>query len=116
MAVARRTLLSALVVATAVVVLVYAVLPSRAYFDQRDELASSRAELAELTAANDELSRRIEALDTREAIELLARRDFNFVYPGQETYAILPAPPPPVSLPATWPFWPVGRQLDDDAG
>ena len=46
-------------------------------------------------------------------IELLARRDFNLVYPGQETYAILPAPPPPVSLPATWPFWPVGRLLDD---
>lgn len=113
MAIARRTLVSALLVVTIVVVLVYAVLPSRAYFDQRESLSDSRIDLEQLEVANTELGERIAALDTQAEIELLARRDFNLVYPGQETYAILPAPPPPVSLPATWPFWPVGRFLDD---
>ena len=112
MVVAKRTLVSALLVVTVLVVLVYAVLPSRAYFDQRESLADSRIELNELEETNADLADRIAALETQSAIELLARRDFNLVFPGQETYAILPAPPPAVSLPSTWPFWPVGRFLD----
>ena len=113
MAIARRTLVTALLVITVIVVLVYAVLPSRAYFDQREALSDARADFGDLEADNARLTARITELGTRSEIELLARRDFNLVYPGQETYAILPAPPPPVSLPATWPFWPVGRLLDD---
>ncbi len=116
MTIARRTLVTALLVTTVIVVLVYAVLPSRAYFDQREALSDARAELGELETENEQLATRIAELGNRSEIELLARRDFNLVYPGQETYAILPAPPPPVSLPATWPFWPVGRLLDDVGG
>jgi len=73
MAIARRTLGSALIVVTIVVVLVYAVLPSRAYFDQRESLADSRAELTALEERNEELQSRIEGLDTRAEIELLAQ-------------------------------------------
>ena len=40
----------------------------------------------------------------RDEVERIARRDFNFVFPGEEAYAVLPAPPAPVSLPASWPY------------
>ena len=28
----------------------------------------------------------------------------NFVYPDEEAYALLPAPPSPVAIPSGWPF------------
>ena len=46
----------------------------------------------------------IARMRTAEEVERIARRDFNLVFPGEEAYALLPAPPAPVSLPTSWPF------------
>ncbi|MDH3755650.1 MAG: septum formation initiator family protein [Acidimicrobiia bacterium] len=113
MIIARRTLGSALLITTIVVVLLFGVLPTRDFLDQRAALSEQRSELEAIEAENAALEQRIDDLQTREEIELLARRDFNFVYPGQEAYAILPPPPPPVSLPSAWPFWRVADLLED---
>ncbi len=113
MHIARKTLGTALVFATVAVVLLYAVLPLGSFFDQRAALAEDRQALEDLEISNEQIVQQIDDLQTREQIEILARRDFNLVYPGQEAYAILPAPPPAVSLPSAWPFWRVAEALED---
>ena len=85
------------------------VFPTRAILDQRRALDRAESRLAEVDARNDELEDRVEALGTDEEIERLAREQYDLVYPGQEAYAILPAPPEPPEVPDAWPF----RQLHD---
>ena len=88
----------------AVGALVVGVFPTRAILDQRRALDRAEERLAEVDARNDELEARVEALGTDEEIERLAREQHDLVYPGQEAYAILPAPPDPPSVPDAWPF------------
>jgi len=45
------------------------------------------------------LRQEIARMRTDDEVERIARRDFNFVLPGEEAYAVLPAPPAPVQLP-----------------
>ena len=47
---------------------------------------------------------RIERLQTAEEIERLGREQYNLVFPGEEAYAVLPAPLPELDLPTLWPF------------
>ena len=60
-----------------------------------------------LRAQNDAYEERIERLQTDEEIERLAREQYNLVFPGEEAYAVLPAPLPELDLPAVWPFGPL---------
>jgi hypothetical protein len=60
-------------------VLAVAVFPTSTYLDQRSDT-------------------------TAEEIERLAREQYNLVFPGEEAYAVLPAPLPELDLPALWPF------------
>ena len=46
----------------------------------------------------------MDTLKTDEEVERLAREQYNLVRPGEESYAILPPPPPKVELPQWWPF------------
>jgi cell division protein FtsB len=80
--------------------------PLRTWFDQRDSIAASQAELDELDAQVDALRTRISALDTADEIERLARDRYSMVRPGEEPYGILPVPLAPLEIPPGWPFTP----------
>lgn len=81
-------------------VLFLAGLPARAYVAQRRERADVAARVEALAAENRELAAREARLQTDAEIERLARRHYNLVRPGEEVFAIIPAPP---AAPATPP-------------
>lgn len=84
--------------------LVYFFFPTATWLDQRAEAAEVEQELQVLLAEQSVLRNDIARMRTDDEVERIARRDFNFVYPGEEAYAVLPAPPAPVALPTSWPF------------
>ena len=78
--------------------LLVAVFPTRTYMAQRRDIDAAEARLDVLKESNAELAARVEQLHSDEAIERLAREQYNLVRPGEEAYAILPGPqavPPP---------------------
>ena len=84
--------------------LAFAVFPTSTYLDQRSDTSETAERLEVLRAQNEAYEERIERLETAEEIERLARERHNLVYPGEEAYAVLPAPLPELDLPAVWPF------------
>jgi cell division protein FtsB len=78
--------------AAVVVVLVYAIFPVRTYLDQRSSTQSREEELDVLSEANNQMSERAEELREQETVEEIARRDYSLIFPGEEPYAVLPAP------------------------
>jgi cell division protein FtsB len=104
-------LLTLLVVLTGIVLL--AIFPARTYVAQRRDLSATEERLSVLTEQSKDLTGRVDRLHTDEEIERLAREQYNLVKPGEEAYAILPAPgdeqPAPRSRPAPEPkskgFW-----------
>ena len=50
---------------------------------------------------------------TEHAWERIARSQYGLVMPGEEAYAVLPAPEKPIELPEIWPF---GAPLDPAPG
>lgn len=101
----RHRVVAALAVSiVAVGVLFFGVFPTRAYLDQRRDIASAESQLAALDATNAELAARVDALRTDAEVERLAREQYNLVFPGEEAYALLPAPEPPLPVPDAWPF------------
>ena len=78
--------------------LLVAVFPTRTYMAQRRDIDAAEARLDVLKESNEELAARVDQLHSDEAIERLAREQYNLVRPGEEAYAILPGPqavPPP---------------------
>lgn len=71
-----------------------AVFPTRTYLGQRRDLKETAERVAVLDAENARLAARVRKLNTDEEIERLAREQYNLVRPGEEAYAILPAPTP----------------------
>ncbi len=81
----------AVVLALAVVVLAgLAVLPARTWWTQRQSLNQSRAELAQVEEEVADLEARHELLQTDAEVERLARQDYDLVYPGEESYRLVP--------------------------
>lgn len=80
--------------------------PLRTYVEQRSALAHARDTAAHLAADNKALHAEATQLQTPGEIERLARERYGLVRPGQEEYAILPAPgyhlpgAPPVTIPS----------------
>ena len=70
------------------------VFPTRTYLGQRQELDSAERRVEILSKENEELAARVERLNSDAEIERLAREQYNLVKPGEEAYAILPAPQP----------------------
>lgn len=99
----RPLLLAAAAVATIAALAVY-VFPTRTWLDQRAALAETELELRELQAERSALEQRVVELDTDDQIERIARYEYGLVRPGEEAYAVLPAPEKPVELPVLWPF------------
>jgi cell division protein FtsB len=77
------------------------VFPTRTYVAQRRGLESARQRVQVLSGENRELASRVHKLNTDAEIERIAREQYNLVRPGEEAYAILPAPEAaPVGPPA----------------
>jgi cell division protein FtsB len=113
----RSRLLIRVVTSTFIVGFLFVgIFPVRAIVEQRAEIAQAERELAEVEAGNDELEERIEALGTDAEIERLARERHNLGRPGEEVYAILPAPPAPPAVPDAWPFRGLADAVDPDDG
>jgi cell division protein FtsB len=93
-------------------VLFLTVFPTRTWLDQRASISASRSQLTDLDAELAELDSRVDALDSPEEIERLARSDFGMVRPGEEAYIVLPEPAPPIQIPPGWPFT-SGPSADD---
>jgi hypothetical protein len=81
--------------------------PTQTFLDQRADTAEAEQRLAVLRAQNESFEQRLDRLATNEEIERLAREQYNLAYPGEEAYAVLPAPLPPLTLPDLWPFGPM---------
>ncbi len=105
-------LLPLLILASIVVVLGYAVFPTRTWLDQRATIAERQQELAALDTEIAELSDAVRMLGTDAEIERIARVDHGLVKPGEEAYAVLPAAPEPVRMPPAWPFVTLVSQID----
>ncbi|MEL7207707.1 MAG: septum formation initiator family protein [Actinomycetota bacterium] len=103
--ISRRQAGSLIVLAVALVVIAYlAAVPARNYWEQRSATAEADAELDDLRAEIAELEARSVALEDDDEIERLAREEYHYVYPGEEAFVVLPAAPPPLPIPAGWPF------------
>ncbi|MEO7428886.1 MAG: septum formation initiator family protein [Acidimicrobiales bacterium] len=81
--------------------------PTQTFLDQRASTSEAQQRLAVLREQNASFKQRIDRLGTDAAIERLAREQYNLAFPGEEAYAVLPAPLPPLQLPALWPFGPL---------
>lgn len=84
--------------------LVYFIFPTTTWLEQRTAAVELEADRDRLLGEQAGLRADIARMRTDEEIERIARRDFSLVYPGEEAYALLPAPEAPISLPAAWPF------------
>ena len=93
-------------------VLAFAVFPTSTFLDQRADTAEAEERLAVLRAQNEAYEERIDRLKEQEEIERLAREQYNLVFPGEEAYAVLPAPLPELTLPSVWPFGPLRPAAD----
>lgn len=87
----RRLLVLALGAIT-VVALLGGVFPIRTFLSQRADIEAEKARVAVLAQENERLAQRVEQLHTEAEVERLAREQYNMVRPGEEAYAILPAP------------------------
>lgn len=101
----RRLLWVAIGGLTVLVVLSLAVFPVRQYLDQRARTADRAQTLAGLRRENARLQSRVDALNTPEEIQRIARQEYSLVFPGEETYAVLPPKQSTgPSVPGAWPF------------
>ena len=103
-AVARRLSLLGVALAVATAALAFGVVPFRDWLDQRQVNDELRVRVEAVEVVNRAYEQRIDALNTDEEIERLARRDFNLVHPDEEAYAVVPPPVPPHRVPGIWPF------------
>ncbi|MFZ6005262.1 MAG: FtsB family cell division protein [Actinomycetota bacterium] len=83
------------------------VFPTQTFLDQRSATEEAQQRLSVLRAQNESFEERLERLGSDEEIERLAREQYNLAFPGEEAYAVLPAPLPPLTLPEIWPFGPI---------
>ena len=111
----RRALWLLLASVTIIGVLFIGVYPTRTYLAQRSSLQRAQHQMDVLKSQNDKLAEQAQQLNTDSEIERLAREQYNFVHPGEQAFAILPAPPAPIQLPPVWPFTSLAKKLDPTA-
>jgi cell division protein FtsB len=92
-----------------IAVLFVGVFPTRTFLAQRAAVARAEEQLRVISAENERLEDRIDALNTPEEIERLAREQFELVMPGEQPYVVVPPAETPAPRPTGWPF--AGLQL-----
>ncbi|MGQ0617942.1 MAG: FtsB family cell division protein [Acidimicrobiia bacterium] len=92
-------------------VLFLGVYPTRSWLAQRASLDRAEHQLEALQTENARLDQQVQRLDTDAEIERLAREQYNLVRPGEEAYALLPPPLPPIVVPPVWPFTEIAPRL-----
>ena len=78
--------------------------PARNYLEQQSATRDTQEQLDQLDEEIAQLDQREEELSDPEHIVREARERFNMGRPGEEVFAVLPAPPPPLPIPTGWPF------------
>lgn len=71
------------------------VFPTRTFLAQRASLAAAIEQLEVLEEQSRLLEERARLLEDDAEIERLAREEYHLVRPGEEAFAVLPAPGPP---------------------
>lgn len=71
-------------------VFVFGVFPTGRYLEHRSDLDRARRDLAELRAENARLQSRVDRLESDSEIERVARAEYDMIFPGEESYAVLP--------------------------
>jgi cell division protein FtsB len=66
-----------------------AVIPFRQILEQQARVEGASAELARIQMENELLNREVQALQTPEEIERLARENLGYVMPGETAYVVL---------------------------
>ena len=79
------------VIGSIALVIGLAILPTRTWLSQRSSNSDAQARFERLEPEVDQLEHRLDLLSTDAEIERLARKNFDMVYPGEESYRILPA-------------------------
>src|SRR5947207_9060696 len=110
----RRLLWVVLAAVTIIGALFIGVYPTRTYLAQHSALQKAQHQLTVLDNENAKLDQEAADLNTDSRIEQLARERYNLVRPGEEAYAILPAPPPKVAVPPVWPFTGLAQRVDPE--
>jgi cell division protein FtsB len=86
-----------------VAVLVYGIFPVRTFLNQRSNTAEAEERLEKLSEANERLEHEADQLRDDDEIEMRARSDYNWVFPGEESYGVLPPPVAPTTTTTTEP-------------
>lgn len=81
-----------LLVASALLALVVTlgVLPVRTWMHQRAEIDRATERLEELQTDYLALEKQVSLLDSDDEVERLARENYDYVFPGEESYRVLP--------------------------
>ncbi|MDQ3305396.1 MAG: septum formation initiator family protein [Actinomycetota bacterium] len=90
-----RRMWAVLVTVAFVGVLFATVFPTRTFLAQRASLGAATEQLSVLDEQNRLLEERVGLLNDDAEIERLAREEYHLVRPGEEAFAVLPAPGPP---------------------
>ncbi len=89
----RRVLPSILTIGVALLIVAgIGLLPAKTWLNQRQSISQAEADLDRLNAEVAKLENQLELLETDDEVERTARENFDLVYPGEESYRILPAP------------------------
>lgn len=64
--------------------------PTRQLIEQRDTIATMRAQLRSMEHSNDRLQQRIEKLQDADYLERQAREQAGLVYPGETSVVVMP--------------------------
>ena len=91
----------ALVALALVAILFVFVFPTRSYLAQRRHVSTARHDVDVLREQNDKLEVLAARLQTKGAIEQMAREQFHYVMPGEQVWNIVPGEPTPTSTTTT---------------
>ena len=80
------------------------VIPVQEWFEVRDTRDELLVELAKVEELNKSYRISIDALNTDEEIERIARSEYNLVKPHEEAYYVVPLFAEDVKIPGIWPF------------
>ena len=80
------------------------IIPIQEWFDVRDTKEELLVELQEIEELNESYRISIDALNTDEEIERIAREEHSLIKPYEEAYYVVPISEEEMRIPGVWPF------------